>query len=152
LSEYRAKAVRDFLIEKGCDKNRLKYKGYGSEQPVSTNTTEAGRQLNRRTEFKVLKVDLAAEQIAKVKKMKGINETPDKQIDNTNSSEEGQKKTTTSIIPASLQNFDADSNGVISYAEIVLAIDAFFEENGNKNVNKKGDDPIFTLLDFYFDQ
>ena len=56
LSENRAKAVMDYLISKGCDKNRLTYKGYGSTQPIASNDTEEGRQLNRRTEFKVLKV------------------------------------------------------------------------------------------------
>lgn len=58
LSEQRAKAVVSHLISKGIDKKRLSFKGYGFSQPVSTNDTEEGRQLNRRTEFKVVKVDL----------------------------------------------------------------------------------------------
>jgi len=41
--------------EKGINKNRLIFKGYGFTQPVATNKTAEGRQLNRRTEFKVLK-------------------------------------------------------------------------------------------------
>lgn len=56
LSKQRAKSVMDYLISQGCDKNRLTYKGYGSSQPIASNTTKEGRQLNRRTEFKVLKV------------------------------------------------------------------------------------------------
>lgn len=58
LSEQRAKAVVAHLVSKGIDKKRLTYKGYGYSQPVATNDTEEGRQLNRRTEFKILKVDI----------------------------------------------------------------------------------------------
>ncbi|MCF8368999.1 MAG: OmpA family protein [Bacteroidales bacterium] len=54
LSENRAKAVVDYLLEKGIEAERLVYKGYGFEQPVSSNDTEEGRQQNRRTEFKIL--------------------------------------------------------------------------------------------------
>ena len=51
LSELRAKAVADYLILKGIDRFRIKYEGYGSSQPLSTNTTDEGRQMNRRVEF-----------------------------------------------------------------------------------------------------
>jgi outer membrane protein OmpA-like peptidoglycan-associated protein/tetratricopeptide (TPR) repeat protein len=54
LSEDRAKSVVDYLIGKGISNTRLVYKGYGFTQPVADNKTEEGRQLNRRTEFKVL--------------------------------------------------------------------------------------------------
>lgn len=54
LSESRAKAVVDYLVKNGIDAGRLTYKGYGFDQPIATNDTEAGRQLNRRTEFKVM--------------------------------------------------------------------------------------------------
>lgn len=151
LSELRAKAVKDFLISKGCDKDRLKYKGYGSGQPISTNNTEIGRQMNRRTEFKVLKVDLAAEQIAKAKQMKEISTTSDKQTEDSGLTN-GQQKKSTSAIPVPLKNYDKDDNGIISYAEIVIAIDAFFEESVKEQGDKKGDDSIFALLDFYFEQ
>jgi len=50
----RAKAVVDFLIDHGIDKDRLTFVGYGESQPIESNDTEAGRQMNRRTEFKVL--------------------------------------------------------------------------------------------------
>lgn len=151
LSELRAKAVKDFLISKGCDKDRLKYKGYGSVQPISTNNTEMGRQMNRRTEFKVLKVDLAAEQIAKAKQMKEISTSSDKQTEEPGLTDGQQKKSTTAI-PVPLKNYDKDDNGIISYAEIVIAIDAFFEENVKEKGDKKGDDSIFALLDFFFEQ
>jgi outer membrane protein OmpA-like peptidoglycan-associated protein len=54
LSESRAKAVVDYLETNGVNKSRLEYKGYGLTQPIATNDTEEGRQMNRRTEFKVL--------------------------------------------------------------------------------------------------
>ena len=54
LSEMRAKGVMDYIISKGISKTRISAKGYGSAQPVSTNETDEGRQLNRRTEFKIL--------------------------------------------------------------------------------------------------
>ncbi len=54
LSEDRAKAVVEYLIEKGIDQDRLTYAGYGETQPIADNDTEEGRQVNRRTEFKVL--------------------------------------------------------------------------------------------------
>lgn len=54
LSRSRAKAVVDYLIEKGVDSERLSYEGYAFTQPISDNDTDEGRQLNRRVEFKVL--------------------------------------------------------------------------------------------------
>ncbi len=55
LSESRAQSVVDFLLSKGIEKARLTFAGYGFDQPIAPNDTEEGRQLNRRTEFKVLK-------------------------------------------------------------------------------------------------
>ncbi len=54
LSEKRAKVVYDFLIGNKIPTSRLSYVGYGKSQPVATNETEAGRALNRRTEFKII--------------------------------------------------------------------------------------------------
>lgn len=60
LSEARAKSVVDYLVGKGIDRSRLQAKGYGESQPVAPNTNPdgsdnpAGREKNRRTEFKVL--------------------------------------------------------------------------------------------------
>jgi len=53
LSENRAKAVYDYLLQHGIAKERLTYKGYGFDKPIDTNDTEQGRANNRRTEFKV---------------------------------------------------------------------------------------------------
>jgi len=54
LSENRAKAVVDYLVEKGISVERLTYKGYGQEKPIADNSTAEGRQQNRRTMFEVL--------------------------------------------------------------------------------------------------
>jgi outer membrane protein OmpA-like peptidoglycan-associated protein len=55
VSEQRAKSVVDYLIGRGVPAARLAFKGYGFEQPIVPNTTEEGRQQNRRVEFKILK-------------------------------------------------------------------------------------------------
>ena len=54
LSENRAKAVYNYLIEKGIDAERLNFKGYGETKPKMTNKTEAGRLENRRVECVIL--------------------------------------------------------------------------------------------------
>lgn len=56
LSTNRAKSVYNFLIEKGIDKNRLKYKGYSSSKPVESNNTPQGRARNRRTEIEIVEM------------------------------------------------------------------------------------------------
>jgi len=50
LSEQRAKAVMDYLIERGADAKLLKSKGFGDTKPVADNNTERGRKQNRRTD------------------------------------------------------------------------------------------------------
>jgi len=54
LSTDRAKAVYEYLIEKGISRSRVTYKGYGKTQPVATNSTPEGRKKNQRVEVKVL--------------------------------------------------------------------------------------------------
>jgi outer membrane protein OmpA-like peptidoglycan-associated protein len=51
LSETRAKAVMQYLIDRGVDKKRLKSVGYGASKPVDDNKTEEGRAKNRRVEL-----------------------------------------------------------------------------------------------------
>jgi outer membrane protein OmpA-like peptidoglycan-associated protein len=54
LSERRAEVVAKHLVRHGVDARRLQAKGYGESQPIAQNSTEAGRKLNRRIEFRVL--------------------------------------------------------------------------------------------------
>ncbi|MFT5384016.1 MAG: outer membrane protein OmpA-like peptidoglycan-associated protein [Saprospiraceae bacterium] len=55
LSRKRAKAVVEFLNENGISRSRTRYKGFGNTDPVATNQSEEGRQLNRRVEFLIIK-------------------------------------------------------------------------------------------------
>lgn len=54
LSEARAQAVVDALVERGIDRRRLRPRGFGMTMPVAPNDTEENRQKNRRTVFKIL--------------------------------------------------------------------------------------------------
>ncbi|MCB9233013.1 MAG: VCBS repeat-containing protein [Bacteroidia bacterium] len=54
LSQRRAQSVVDYLIEANIADNRLVAKGYGETTPRAPNDTPANKQLNRRTELKVL--------------------------------------------------------------------------------------------------
>ncbi len=54
LSENRAKAILDYLVKVSIAPDRLTSVGYGKEQPIASNDTDEGRQLNRRTEFKIM--------------------------------------------------------------------------------------------------
>jgi len=53
LSTARAKSVVTYLQAHGIAAKRLVSKGYGSDNPIASNSTDEGRQLNRRTEFKI---------------------------------------------------------------------------------------------------
>ena len=54
LSTDRAKAVADYLVRKGINRNQVRYKGYGKDKPIDTNETAAGRRRNQRVEIKIL--------------------------------------------------------------------------------------------------
>jgi outer membrane protein OmpA-like peptidoglycan-associated protein len=51
LSQARADAVRDWLVEHGVGAERLEGKGYGPDHPIRPNDTPANRQKNRRVQF-----------------------------------------------------------------------------------------------------
>lgn len=54
LSQLRADAIRNYVIKKGIQPARIIAKGYGATEPIADNDTDEGRQLNRRTEVRVL--------------------------------------------------------------------------------------------------
>ncbi len=62
LSLERAKSIVAYLIAKGISNDRLVAKGYGAEEPIEDNSTEEGRQKNRRTEVKILDQDQGNQQ------------------------------------------------------------------------------------------
>ena len=53
LSQARANKVKAYLVSKGISATRLKAKGFGPSQPISTGTTEAEKAKNRRVELKL---------------------------------------------------------------------------------------------------
>jgi len=54
LSQSRAEAVVQYLVERGIEASRFDAKGYAFTQPIAPNDTEEGRARNRRVEFKIL--------------------------------------------------------------------------------------------------
>ena len=53
LSHDRANSVKAYLISKGIDESRIKTEGYGSDRPIASNKTAAGKAKNRRVEMKL---------------------------------------------------------------------------------------------------
>lgn len=55
LSERRANAVLNFLVNEGCDAKKMNVIGHGETKPVATNNTDSGRAKNRRVELRFVK-------------------------------------------------------------------------------------------------
>lgn len=55
LSNRRAKAVLEYLVNKGINRKRLRSQGFGFDRPITTNDTPLGRAKNRRVEFRLIK-------------------------------------------------------------------------------------------------
>lgn len=53
LSEDRARAVARYLTDRGIERSRIVWKGFGKQQPIANNSTPEGRQTNRRVEYVV---------------------------------------------------------------------------------------------------
>lgn len=56
LSQRRAQAVVNYIVENGISADRLTSAGYGEAKPVASNDTEEGRALNRRTEVRIVEI------------------------------------------------------------------------------------------------
>lgn len=56
LSEHRAKSVSNYLNTAGVIHERIEVIGFGENQPVASNATEAGKKLNRRVEITLLPI------------------------------------------------------------------------------------------------
>ncbi|MFL5348870.1 MAG: OmpA family protein [Hyalangium sp.] len=54
MSQARAEAVRQYLIQHGVEAGRLEAQGYGQTRPIDDNTTSIGRENNRRVEFVIV--------------------------------------------------------------------------------------------------
>jgi outer membrane protein OmpA-like peptidoglycan-associated protein/tetratricopeptide (TPR) repeat protein len=56
LSDNRSKVVKDYLVRNGISSSRIAAVGKSFREPIATNDTNEGRQLNRRTEIKILRM------------------------------------------------------------------------------------------------
>ena len=54
ISLDRAKAVKEYVVERGIQEEKISGVGYGASQPIADNSTEKGRALNRRIEFRII--------------------------------------------------------------------------------------------------
>jgi OmpA-OmpF porin, OOP family len=61
LSDGRANAVRQALVERGIDGGRMEAIGYGESKPIASNKTAKGRAANRRSEFKIVQANAPAD-------------------------------------------------------------------------------------------
>ncbi len=55
LSKQRAEEAKEILVKAGIEEHRITHQGYGSARPVVSNSSQWGRALNRRIEFKVFR-------------------------------------------------------------------------------------------------
>lgn len=65
LSERRARAVRNYLVEKGVNASRIDLSGFGSDRPIASNETDDGRAQNRRVEIHVAPNDELVKEMEK---------------------------------------------------------------------------------------
>ena len=57
LSEARANAVRDYMVQAGVPSDAIDTEGAGETQPIASNRTRRGRAANRRIEFTIIETN-----------------------------------------------------------------------------------------------
>ncbi len=57
LGKRRAQAVREYLVERGVPAPSIRYRSLGYNKPAADNSTEEGREQNRRVELRFTKRD-----------------------------------------------------------------------------------------------
>ncbi|HEY3801133.1 MAG TPA: OmpA family protein [Kofleriaceae bacterium] len=95
LSDDRAKSVMAYLSSHGVDKGRLAAKGWGIEKPIADNSTEDGREANRRVEFNILAQDVTKQKVE-------VDPTTGKEkvVDSSTNEVKSNDTTATSATPA----------------------------------------------------
>jgi outer membrane protein OmpA-like peptidoglycan-associated protein len=53
LSEFRANTVKSYMVGKGLKESQIISRGLGSQYPIASNDTYAGRMANRRVEIEI---------------------------------------------------------------------------------------------------
>ena len=65
LSDRRAKAVMEYLVTKGgLEKAMFTAKGFGESKPIADESTEEGKEKNRRVEFNIVEQDVTRKKVA----------------------------------------------------------------------------------------
>lgn len=64
LSDDRAKSVQKYLVDKGVEAGRLSAKGFGAKKPIADNSTDEGKEKNRRVEFIIVEQDVTEKKVA----------------------------------------------------------------------------------------
>jgi OOP family OmpA-OmpF porin len=78
LSDERAKSVMKYIADHGIDAKRMTAKGFGITKPIADNTTEEGKEKNRRVEFNIIEQDVTKKKVEidpKTGKEKVVEET-----------------------------------------------------------------------------
>ena len=96
LSQQRADAVLNALMERRVLTGRITAIGYGEEQPIADNETEEGREANRRIEFKLSATGDEAEEagVGEADEAEGENPSEDTADDGASDAEESEAETT----------------------------------------------------------
>lgn len=119
LSERRALAVVQYLVDKGIDAHRLVAIGHGETMPVAENDSEANRQLNRRTELKLIKESDVAKYSNRVTGLNKLVQTE------TGDAARAQKSASRSIYRFSSKNMTKPEVGQILSLKVHFLFDNY---------------------------